>query len=95
MDFNEDDQIYTYPCPCGDKFEISVVCIPLLAQSDWTVDIFVLTFFSIQDELRDGEDVARCPSCSLIIRVIFDPDDFQDEEEGETTFTIDTSITVS
>ncbi|CAO3672925.1 unnamed protein product [Umbelopsis vinacea] len=71
MDFNEDDQIYTYPCPCGDKFEISV------------------------DELRDGEDVARCPSCSLIIRVIFDPDDFQDEEEGETTFTIDTSITVS
>jgi diphthamide biosynthesis protein 3 len=55
----------------------------------------VLTLFSIQDELKDGEDVARCPSCSLIIRVIFDPDEFQDEEEGETTFTIDTSITVS
>ncbi|GAB5590486.1 Diphthamide biosynthesis protein 3 [Umbelopsis nana] len=71
MDFNEDDQIYTYPCPCGDKFEISV------------------------DELRDGEDVARCPSCSLIIRVIFDPDDFQDEDEGETSYTIDTSIAVS
>lgn len=27
MDFNEDDQIYTYPCPCGDKFEISVVIL--------------------------------------------------------------------
>lgn len=65
------------------------------AHSDLTVDICVLTLSSIQDELRDGEDVARCPSCSLIIRVIFDPDDFQDEEEGETTFTIDTSITVS
>jgi hypothetical protein len=72
-----------------------VVCIPPLTQSDWTVDICVLTLFSIQDELKDGEDVARCPSCSLIIRVIFDPDEFQDEEEGETTFTIDTSITVS
>ncbi|KAG2174150.1 hypothetical protein NQZ79_g6212 [Umbelopsis isabellina] len=71
MDFNEDDQIYTYPCPCGDKFEISV------------------------DELRDGEDVARCPSCSLIIRVIFDPDEFADDEDGETTFTVDTSIAVS
>lgn len=23
--------------------------------------------------LRDGEDIATCPSCSLIIRVIFDP----------------------
>lgn len=62
MDFNEDDQIYTYPCPCGDKFEISV------------------------DDLRDGDDVARCPSCSLIIRVIYDPDEFADEDEEETTF---------
>ncbi|CEG82193.1 Putative Diphthamide biosynthesis protein Dph3 [Rhizopus microsporus] len=61
MDFNEEDGIYTYPCPCGDKFEISV------------------------DDLRDGEDVARCPSCSLIIRVIYDPDDFADEDD-ETTF---------
>jgi len=25
-----------------------------------------------QQELQDGEDVARCPSCSLIIRVIYD-----------------------
>ncbi|KAG1171520.1 hypothetical protein G6F70_002259 [Rhizopus microsporus] len=62
MDFNEDEGIYTYPCPCGDKFEISV------------------------DDLRDGEDIARCPSCSLIIRVIYDPDDFADEEDDETTF---------
>ncbi|RCH81542.1 Diphthamide biosynthesis protein 3, partial [Rhizopus azygosporus] len=38
------------------------------------------------DDLRDGEDIARCPSCSLIIRVIYDPDDFADEEDDETTF---------
>jgi len=33
------------------------------------VDTFVIMF---QQELQDGEDVARCPSCSLIIRVIYD-----------------------
>jgi hypothetical protein len=27
-----------------------------------------------QDELLSGEDVAKCPSCSLQIRVVFDPD---------------------
>ncbi len=26
----------------------------------------------LQDDLKDGEDIARCPSCSLRIRVIFD-----------------------
>ena len=29
------------------------------------------------DELMDGEDIARCPSCSLIIRVIYEPDDLK------------------
>jgi diphthamide biosynthesis protein 3 len=24
------------------------------------------------DELLDGEDIARCPSCSLLLRVIYD-----------------------
>ncbi len=24
----------------------------------------------VQDELLDGEDIARCPSCSLILRVV-------------------------
>jgi diphthamide biosynthesis protein 3 len=41
-------EIYHYPCPCGDKFEISIV------------------------DLRDGEEIAVCPSCSLMIRVIFE-----------------------
>ncbi|KAI8074284.1 uncharacterized protein B0P05DRAFT_512842 [Gilbertella persicaria] len=71
MEFNEEDQVYTYPCPCGDKFEISV------------------------DDLRDGDDVARCPSCSLIIRVIYDPDEFADEDDEETSYEIDTSIPVA
>jgi hypothetical protein len=31
-----------------------------------------------QAELADGEEVAHCPSCSLVIRVIYNPEDFQD-----------------
>ncbi|KAI8645486.1 hypothetical protein BD408DRAFT_315068, partial [Parasitella parasitica] len=36
------------------------------------------------DDLQDGDDIARCPSCSLIIQVIYDPDEFADQDE-ETT----------
>lgn len=50
-------QTYTYPCPCGDRFQISI------------------------DDLRDGEEIAVCPSCSLMIRVIFDVDDLPKPEE--------------
>ncbi|KAG2204948.1 diphthamide biosynthesis protein Dph3 [Mucor mucedo] len=46
------------------------------------------------DDLRDGDDVARCPSCSLIIRVVYDPDEFADEEDEETTFEINQAILV-
>jgi diphthamide biosynthesis protein 3 len=48
MTFDPALQIYTFPCPCGDRFEIAI------------------------DDLRDGEEIAVCPSCSLMIRVIFD-----------------------
>lgn len=47
--YDETLQIYHHPCPCGDRFEISIY------------------------DMRDGEDIARCPSCSLMIRIIFDP----------------------
>lgn len=49
MTFDAAMQIYTYPCPCGDRFEIAL------------------------EDLRDGEDIAVCPSCSLMIQVIFEP----------------------
>ncbi|CBY09507.1 unnamed protein product [Oikopleura dioica] len=54
MEFDEETEIYTYPCPCGDKFEISL------------------------EDLQIGEEVATCPSCSLLIRVIYDEDHFAD-----------------
>jgi len=31
----------------------------------------------------DGEEVARCPSCTLIIRVIYDEEDFYEDDEDE------------
>src|SRR5260221_9749202 len=49
MAWDEEKGVFHYPCPCGDRFEIS------------------------RKQLADYEDVATCPSCSLIIRVIYDP----------------------
>ncbi|TDL17086.1 zf-CSL-domain-containing protein [Rickenella mellea] len=63
MTWDEEKGVYHYPCPCGDRFEIT------------------------RRQLADCEDIATCPSCSLIIRVIYDPLDFEDEppdeDEGE------------
>lgn len=62
MDYKKEDKTFYYPCPCGDKFFITL------------------------DDLQNGEDVAKCPSCSLKIRIIYDPDaldEFEEEEGGE------------
>ncbi|KAL0574543.1 Diphthamide biosynthesis protein 3 [Marasmius crinis-equi] len=59
MAWDADKGVYHYPCPCGDRFEIS------------------------RKQLANYEDIATCPSCSLIIRVVYDPLDFEDEEEEE------------
>lgn len=59
MTYDATLQLYTYPCPCGDRFEINI------------------------DDLRDGEEVAVCPSCSLMIRVIFEVDDLP-KPDGDT-----------
>lgn len=48
MTYDATTQMYHYPCPCGDKFEIALV------------------------DLLDEEDIAVCPSCSLMVRVIFE-----------------------
>lgn len=60
--FNPETGIFTYPCPCGDLFQITV------------------------EELKRGETLAKCPSCSLVVKVVYDPDDFDfnsDKEEEE------------
>lgn len=58
MTFDSTLQIYHFPCPCGDRFEIGI------------------------DDLRDGEEIAVCPSCSLMIRVIFDVEDLPKPDGG-------------
>jgi len=60
LDFDEEKKMFFYPCPCGDKFQISLA------------------------DILDGEEVARCPSCSLIIHVIYDPKDFEGDDEAGT-----------
>jgi diphthamide biosynthesis protein 3 len=52
MEFDSDARVYYYPCPCGDRFQIS------------------------EEDLKNGEEIARCPSCSLIIRVIYSTEQF-------------------
>lgn len=37
---------------------------------------------ALQEELRGGEDIARCPSCSLYITVIYDPVSSQNHQHG-------------
>lgn len=62
MIYDEDDFSYTYPCPCGDTFRITL------------------------EELYDGDDIAKCPSCTLRVRVIFDEEDLPDlppEEDSQ------------
>jgi len=41
-------------------------------------DRFAITL----EELQFGEEVATCPSCSLIVKVIYNPEDFESEEEA-------------
>ncbi|XP_016978115.1 DPH3 homolog [Drosophila rhopaloa] len=60
FEYDEEEEMYYYPCPCGDRFQIS------------------------KEELIEGEEVATCPSCSLVIKVIYDPDMFKAEEDEES-----------
>ena len=53
MEWDEEEEAYFYPCPCGDQFIMPI------------------------EDLEDGEDIALCPSCSLRIRVLYDPNQFE------------------
>ena len=68
MIYNEKESSYTYQCPCGDIFRITL------------------------EELHDGEDIAKCPSCTLRIMVIYDIDDLPalpTEEENDNEYESD------
>ncbi|KAK7603608.1 hypothetical protein V9T40_003607 [Parthenolecanium corni] len=57
FEYDEEDETYYYPCPCGDRFQIS------------------------KEELKSGVDIATCPSCSLVIKVIYDQEQFAKDDD--------------
>ncbi|KAM7375055.1 hypothetical protein PAMA_014237 [Pampus argenteus] len=68
FEYDEDTETYYFPCPCGDRFAITkanCVFIHVLSQ---------------QEDLENGEEVATCPSCSLIVKVIYDQELFMSGE---------------
>ena len=78
MEWCEDDGMYYYNCPCGDLFELSLVrcgkkveprvqplCLPLP---------LVRLAGASQEDFNAGKRIARCPSCSLRIRVLVPTD---------------------
>lgn len=51
--YHPETQQFSYPCPCG--------------------DIFLITL----DDLKNGETIAKCVSCSLIVMIIYEERDLQ------------------
>ncbi|KAG8273035.1 Diphthamide biosynthesis protein 3 [Homalodisca vitripennis] len=168
FEYDEDDELYHYPCPCGDRFEITkdvlrkqetynssparpsyrlpsdkkvqsphdnsglrethgrpvvttqntILLATLLSScsngnimitnKDYTICFGLSVKFTTgnhcnktliqlpltrmrtlnpaitEDELKAGEEVATCPSCSLIVKVIYDKEKFLEEEEEES-----------
>lgn len=58
LTFDESTQMFSYPCPCGDKFQIYI------------------------DDMLYGDNIAVCPSCSLMIEVIFEKEDLAEYYEA-------------
>ncbi|KAG8191594.1 hypothetical protein JTE90_021196 [Oedothorax gibbosus] len=71
FEYDEESETYYYPCPCGDRFEIT------------------------KEDLANGEDVATCPSCSLVVKVIYNLEDFQHAEEEKVAKSEKTKLEVA
>ncbi|CDK25886.1 unnamed protein product [Kuraishia capsulata CBS 1993] len=55
--FDATTELFTYPCPCGDRFQIALV------------------------DLEGGDDIAVCPSCSLMVKIIFESEDLKEYQD--------------
>jgi len=58
MEWNVELNAFTWSCPCGDIFRLTV------------------------GDMRAGEEIATCPSCTLLLRVIYDDGDIPEEAEA-------------
>ena len=59
----------------------------LLKRINFNSILFVFYIIYLQDDLQGGEDIARCPSCSLRIKVIFGEEDLEKYIPVESTTT--------
>lgn len=59
FEYDSEDDIYYFPCPCGDQFQIT------------------------KDDLIAGEEEATCPTCSLVIKVIYDKEAFVAKQKSK------------
>ena len=98
MEWYEEDLMYYYQCPCGDMFEISkvrrrggfCVCSRLLESAGPPIIFGPIAQSALtplrrsQEDLAAGIRIAKCPSCSLKIRVLTD-DDVPGEAADEST----------
>lgn len=66
LEFDALNQQFVYPCPCGDLFELSL--------SDLRAAVAAST-------ATRGFAIASCPSCSLRVKVLFDPERLADMEK--------------
>ena len=73
MNFDESTKTFTYPCPCGDRFEIYIDDLYYALS-----DLEEATGELPADELSN---IAICPSCSLQILCIGDLQDSIDVYE--------------
>jgi len=48
-----------------------------------------------KEELAAGEETATCPSCSLVVKVIYDPEDFVEYEEMALTSKLEKSLAIN
>jgi diphthamide biosynthesis protein 3 len=86
MEWNEELEAFTYQCPCGDLFQISLEELAageLRSRGVQPRAAVGRQCGMAQSQSRRvgvcaGEEVAKCPSCSLYVRVIYDPEDFRE-----------------
>ena len=84
FEYDSETESYYYPCPCGDQFRISVVRFVVVRANKGVTNTHAHTYTHIQthththtphhpqqEDLENGESVAQCPSCSLIVKVIY------------------------
>lgn len=85
MDWSEELQAFTYQCPCGDLFQITLDELASGGPRSGAVQAATRGWASRASSLTRsplaGEEVAKCPSCSLYVKVIYDPEDFKEALE--------------